>query len=77
MDENISLDDLLNQHFQGKVVHKDLTKLLKEGANVPIYVLEYLLGMYCASLVIKSLLPTATSHQSLWKKSLLTCASVL
>ena len=49
MDENASIDDLLNQHFQGKVVRKDLTKLLKEGANVPIYVLEYLLGMYCAS----------------------------
>ncbi len=44
-----SLDDLLNQHFQGKVVRKDLTKLLKEGANVPVYVLEYLLGNYCAS----------------------------
>ncbi len=44
-----SLDSLLNEHFQGKVVRKDLTKLLKEGANVPIYVLEYLLGMYCAS----------------------------
>ena len=43
------LDDLLNQHFAGKVVRKDLTKLLKEGANVPVYVLEYLLGMYCAS----------------------------
>lgn len=44
-----SLDDLLNTHFTGKVVHKDLTKLIKEGANVPVYVLEYLLGMYCAS----------------------------
>lgn len=44
-----SVDDLLNQHFAGKVVRKDLTKLLKEGANVPVYVLEYLLGMYCAS----------------------------
>lgn len=43
------VDDLLNQHFAGRVVRKDLTKLLKEGANVPIYVLEYLLGMYCAS----------------------------
>ncbi len=43
------LDDLLNQHFKGRVVRKDLTKQLKEGANVPIYVLEYLLGMYCAS----------------------------
>jgi ATP-dependent Lon protease len=43
------LDDLLNRHFPGKVVRKDLTKLLKEGANVPAYVLEYLLGSYCAS----------------------------
>ena len=38
------LDDLLNRHFAGKVVRKDLTKLVKEGANVPVYVLEYLLG---------------------------------
>jgi ATP-dependent Lon protease len=44
-----SLDNLLNQNFAGKVVRKDLTKLLKEGANVPVYVLEYLLGTYCAS----------------------------
>ncbi|MCK0506214.1 protease Lon-related BREX system protein BrxL [Aromatoleum anaerobium] len=43
------LDRLLNTHFAGKVVRKDLTKLIKEGANVPVYVLEYLLGMYCAS----------------------------
>jgi ATP-dependent Lon protease len=44
-----SLDNLLNERFGGKVVRKDLTKLIKEGANVPVYVLEYLLGMYCAS----------------------------
>ena len=44
-----SLDDLLHQHFAGRVVRKDLTKLVKEGANVPVYVLEYLLGTYCAS----------------------------
>jgi len=43
------LDALLNEHFRGKVVRKDLTKLLKEGINVPVYVLEYLLGLYCAS----------------------------
>jgi ATP-dependent Lon protease len=43
------LDDLLNRNFPGKVVRKDLTKLVKEGANVPVYVLEYLLGNYCAS----------------------------
>jgi ATP-dependent Lon protease len=39
----------LNTHFAGKVVRKDLTQKLKQGANVPIYVLEYLLGMYCAT----------------------------
>lgn len=43
------LDQQLTAHFAGKVVRKDLTKLIKEGANVPVYVLEYLLGMYCAS----------------------------
>src|SRR5438552_15512538 len=43
------LDDLLNRYFPGKVVRKDLTKLVKEGAYVPVYVLEYLLGNYCAS----------------------------
>ena len=46
---NTNVDDLLNRHFAGRVVRKDLTKLVKEGANVPVYVLEYLLGMYCAS----------------------------
>lgn len=46
---SLDLDFLLNGHFQGRVVRKDLTKVLKEGANVPVYVLEYLLGMYCAS----------------------------
>ena len=39
----------LHTHFAGKIVRKDLTKKIKEGANVPVYVLEYLLGMYCAS----------------------------
>ncbi|TNI68986.1 hypothetical protein CF133_22135, partial [Aeromonas salmonicida] len=45
----MDLDARLNRYFKGKVVRKDLTKQLKEGANVPVYVLEYLLGMYCAS----------------------------
>ena len=44
-----SLDQLLNETFGGRVVRKDLTKRLKEGANVPVYVLEYLLGSHCAS----------------------------
>ena len=46
------MDDLnqkLNNIYPGKVVRKDLTKRIKEGANVPVYVLEYLLGMYCAT----------------------------
>ncbi|WP_373514594.1 BREX system Lon protease-like protein BrxL [Persicitalea sp.] len=43
------IDDLLNTHFPGKVVRKDLTKLVKGNAIVPTYVLEYLLGQYCAT----------------------------
>ena len=40
----------MQRNFAGKIVRKDLTKRIKEGANVPVYVLEYLLGMYCSSL---------------------------
>jgi ATP-dependent Lon protease len=47
--QDADLDSLLNEHFAGKIVRKDLTKLVKEGANVPVFVLEYLLGNYCAS----------------------------
>jgi ATP-dependent Lon protease len=43
------LDKKLNEYFAGKVVRKDLTKLVKGNAIVPIYVLEYLLGQYCAT----------------------------
>lgn len=43
------LDIKLNEHFSGRVVRKDLTQLIKSGANIPTFVLEYLLGMYCAS----------------------------
>ena len=39
----------LRQWFDGKIVRKDLTKKIKEGANVPVYVLEFLLGQYCSS----------------------------
>ena len=46
MDE---LDKKILEKFAGKVVRKDLTSLLKKGANVPTYVLEYLLGMYCST----------------------------
>ena len=39
----------LREHFDGRIVRKDLTKKIKEGANVPVYVLEFLLGQYCSS----------------------------
>lgn len=39
----------LRRNFDGKIVRKDLTKKIKEGANVPVYVLEFLLGQYCSS----------------------------
>ena len=43
------IKDKLRQNFDGKIVRKDLTKKIKEGANVPVYVLEFLLGKYCSS----------------------------
>ena len=43
------LKEKLREHFDGKIVRKDLTKKIKEGANVPTYVLEFLLGQYCSS----------------------------
>lgn len=43
------LDQKLYENFEGRVVRKDLTQKIKEGANVPIFVLEYLLGSYCGS----------------------------
>ena len=43
------LDDKVNQVFAGKCVRKDLVRAVKVGANVPVFVLEYLLGKYCAS----------------------------
>ena len=43
------IKDKLRQYFDGKIVRKDLTKKIKEGANVPVYVLEFLLGQYCSS----------------------------
>lgn len=46
---NLVINQKLRQYFDGKIVRKDLTKSIKEGANVPIYVLEFLLGQYCSS----------------------------
>lgn len=43
------LDDKANRLFAGKVVRKDLVRKVKTGANVPVFVLEFLLGKYCAS----------------------------
>ena len=56
MDEFMEKDDRrqviknkLRLNFDGKIVRKDLTKRIKEGANVPVYVLEFLLGQYCST----------------------------
>ncbi|MCD7743826.1 MAG: protease Lon-related BREX system protein BrxL [Lachnospiraceae bacterium] len=55
MDENVEksrreiIKEKLRQNFEGRIVRKDLTKKIKEGANVPVYVLEFLLGQYCSS----------------------------
>ncbi len=43
------IKDKLRENFDGKIVRKDLTKKIKEGANVPVYVLEFLLGQYCST----------------------------
>jgi len=45
----MSLNEKVINLFPGKIVRKDLSKLIKEWQNVPIYVLEYLLGMYAAT----------------------------
>lgn len=44
-----ALDDKVNRLFAGKVVRKDLVRKVKVGANIPVFVLEFLLGKYCAS----------------------------
>ena len=49
MNSGTETDVKLNTYFPGRVVRKDLTKLMKVGHNVPVYVLEYLLGSNCAT----------------------------
>ena len=49
MDTHETIKKKLRQNFDGKIVRKDLTKKIKEGANVPTYVLEFLLGQYCST----------------------------
>ena len=48
-DTRAVIKNKLRANFDGKIVRKDLTKKIKEGANVPVYVLEFLLGQYCSS----------------------------
>ncbi len=48
-DKRLEIKEKLRQNYDGKIVRKDLTKKIKEGANVPVYVLEFLLGQYCSS----------------------------
>lgn len=45
----LTINQRLRTYFDGRIVRKDLTKAIKEGANVPVYVLEFLLGQYCSS----------------------------
>lgn len=49
MDAREAIKGKLRDNFDGRIVRKDLTKKIKEGANVPVYVLEFLLGQYCSS----------------------------
>ena len=49
LSSNEDINRKLRTYFDGKIVRKDLTKSIKEGANVPVYVLEFLLGQYCSS----------------------------
>ena len=49
VDKREEIKNKLRESFDGKIVRKDLTKKIKEGANVPVYVLESLLGQYCSS----------------------------
>ena len=49
MDARETIKRKLRDHYDGRIVRKDLTKKIKEGANVPVYVLEFLLGQYCSS----------------------------
>lgn len=48
-ERHLEIKNKLRNYFDGKIVRKDLTKHIKEGANVPVYVLEFLLGQYCSS----------------------------
>ena len=49
VDKREEIKRKLRQYYDGRIVRKDLTKSIREGANVPVYVLEYLLGQYCNS----------------------------
>ena len=48
-DKRGEIKQKLRQYYDGRIVRKDLTKSIREGANVPVYVMEYLLGQYCNS----------------------------
>ncbi len=49
MADRFEIKEKLKEHFSGRIVRKDLARQIKEGANVPVYVLEFLLGQYCCS----------------------------
>ena len=62
----------LKENFDGKIVRKDLTKRIKEGANVPVYVLEFLLGQYCSNddedVVQDGVEPVSYTHLDVYKR---------
>ena len=51
-DKREEIKQKLRQYYDGRIVRKDLTKSIREGANVPVYVLEYLLGQVLPQLSV-------------------------
>lgn len=68
-DENAVIDSKLRKVFDGRIVRKDLTKKIKEGANVPVYVLEFLLGQYCSSDDEDVIEPGLQTSSGFWLKT--------
>ena len=68
-DANAVIDSKLRKVFDGRIVRKDLTKKIKEGANVPVYVLEFLLGQFVVPMTRMSLKPAVQTSSGFWLKT--------
>lgn len=69
-DANAVIDSKLRKVFDGRIVRKDLTKKIKEGANVPVYVLEFLLGQILQFRMTRmSLKPALQTSSGFWLKT--------